>query len=99
MAEAPLARSPMVDRILQSGSLASSTSSTIGFQMTDFQRKPFSQETGRELPVLFDTANLSGLYPFATASAHHCNRFLRHINAVASGFAGRRVPARQVEPR
>jgi len=99
MAEAPLARSPMVDWILQSRSLASSTSSTIGFQMTSFQRKPFSREAGCELPVLFDTANLSGLYPFATASAHLCNGFLRHINAVASGFAGRRVLARQVESR
>jgi hypothetical protein len=87
MAEAPPARSLMVDRILQSRSLTSSTSSTIGFQMTDFRRKPFSQEVGRELPVLFDTADLSGLYPFATVSALHRSGFLR------------RVLARQVEPR
>jgi hypothetical protein len=77
----------MVDRILQSWCLASSTSSTIGFQMTDFQRKPISQEAGGTLPVLFDTACLSGLYPFATVRAHHRNGFLRP------------VLARQVEPR
>jgi hypothetical protein len=99
MAEAPPARSLMVDRILQSRSLTSSTSSAIGFQMTDFRRQPFSQEVGRKLPVPFDTANLSGLCPFATGRAHHCNRFLRHINAVTSGFSGRRALARQVSPR
>jgi hypothetical protein len=44
--------------------------SAIGFQMNDFRRKLFSQEAGREPPVLFDTADLSGLYPLATARAH-----------------------------
>jgi hypothetical protein len=56
----------MVDRILQSRLPTSSTPSTIGFQMTNFRRKPFSQEAGRNPPVLFDTAGLFGLYPFAT---------------------------------
>ncbi|UPK03214.1 hypothetical protein [Bradyrhizobium sp. 170] len=55
--------------------------------MTNFQRKPISQEAGCELPVLFDTADLSGLYPFATVSAHHPAGFLR------------RVVARLVSPR
>jgi hypothetical protein len=44
--------------------------------MLDFRRKPFSQEAGCEPPVLFDTATLSGLYPFATASAHCRDGFL-----------------------
>jgi hypothetical protein len=44
-------------------------------------------------PVLFGTANLSGLYPFATASAHDRNGFLRRVNAMTSGRAGRRVLA------
>jgi hypothetical protein len=79
--------------------LASSTPSAIGFQMTNFQRKPISQEAGRTLPVRFDTADLSGLYPFATASAHHCNDFPRRVNAVTSGVAGRRVLARRVSTR
>jgi len=70
-----------MDRILQSWSLTSSTPSAIGFQMTDFQRKPFLQETDREPPVLFDTAGLSGLYPFATVRARDCNYFLRCVFA------------------
>ena len=49
--------------------------------MTDFRRKPFSQEAGCEPPVLFDTADLSGLYPFATVSAHHRSGFLRRALA------------------
>jgi hypothetical protein len=32
--------------------------------MNDFRRKLFSQEARREPSVLFDTAGLSGLYPF-----------------------------------
>jgi hypothetical protein len=84
MARAPFARAPMVDRILQSSSLASPAPSAIGFQMTDFRRKHFSQEARREPPVPFDTA---GLYPFATVRAQHCNGFPRH------------VLARQVKPR
>jgi hypothetical protein len=87
MAEVPFARVPMVDRILQSRSLASSTPSAIGFQMTDFRRKPFSQEAGCDPPVLFGTAALSGLYPFATARSHDRNRFLRRVSAMTSGFA------------
>ena len=87
MAKAPFARAPMVDRILHSRSLTSSTPSAIGFQMTDFRRKLFLQEADREPSVLFDTAGLSCLYPFATARAQHCNGFLRRVNAVASGFA------------
>jgi hypothetical protein len=55
--------------------------------MTDFRRKLFSQEVRREPPVLFGTADLSGLYPFATVRALHRSGFLR------------RVLARQVEPR
>jgi hypothetical protein len=81
MAEAPFACAPMVDRILQSWSLASSIPSAIGFQMNDFRRKLFSQEARREPPVRFDTAGLSGLYPFATARAHHCNGFPRRVLA------------------
>jgi hypothetical protein len=77
MAQAPFARAPMVDRILQSSSLASPALSAIGFQMTDFRRKHFSQEARREPPVHFDTAGLSGLYPFATIRTHHRNGFLR----------------------
>ena len=49
--------------------------------MTDFRRKLFSQEAGCEPPVLFDTAGLSGLYPFATVRAHHRNGFLRRVLA------------------
>jgi hypothetical protein len=67
---------PVLDWILQSRSLTSSTPSAIGFQMTDFRRKLFSQEAGREPPVLFGTAALSGLYPFATAGAHCRDGFL-----------------------
>jgi hypothetical protein len=70
MTEARFARAPMVDRILQSRSLTSPTPSVIGFQMTDFRRKLSSQETGRAPPVPFDTADLSGLYPFATMRTH-----------------------------
>jgi hypothetical protein len=66
---------------------ASSTPSAIGFQMTDFQRKLFSQETGCEPSVLFGTAGLPGLYPFATARTND-----------RTGIQ-RRVLARQVEPR
>jgi hypothetical protein len=77
MAEALFARAAMVDWILQRRSLASSTPSAIGFQMTDFRRKHFSQEARREPPVHFDTAGLSGLYPFATIRTHHRNGFLR----------------------
>jgi hypothetical protein len=87
MARAPFARAPMVDRILQSSSLASPAPSAIGFQMTDFRRKHFSQEARREPPVHFDTAGLSGLYPFATIRIHRRNGFLR------CGLA------RQVEPK
>jgi len=47
--------------------------------MTDFQRKLFSQEVRRVPPVLFGTAGLSGLYPFATAMAHYRNGFLRRV--------------------
>jgi hypothetical protein len=61
--------------------------SAIGFQMNDFRRKLFSQEARREPPVLFDTAGLSGLYPFATVRSRYCNDFPR------------RVVARQVGPR
>jgi hypothetical protein len=89
----------MVDRILQSRSLASSTPSAIGFQMNDFRRKLISQEAGREPPVRFDTATLSGLYPFATVRAQHCYGFPRRVTAVTSGFAGRRVLVRPVSPR
>jgi hypothetical protein len=39
MAEAPFGRASVVDRILQSRSLASSTPAAIGFPMTDFPRK------------------------------------------------------------
>jgi hypothetical protein len=67
MAEAPFASAPMVDRILQSRSLTSSTPSAIGFQMNDFRQKLISQDATREPSVLFGTADLSGLYPFATA--------------------------------
>jgi len=67
--------------------------------MTDFRRKLCSREASREPPVRFDTAGLPGLYPFATAIADCRNGFLRHVNVVASGFASRRVLARQVESR
>jgi len=77
MAQAPFARAPMLDRILQSSSLASLAPSAIGFQMTDFRRRNFSQEARREPPVHFDTAGQSGLYPFATTRTHHRNGFLR----------------------
>jgi hypothetical protein len=87
MARAPFARAPMVDRILQSSSLASPAPSAIGFQMTDFRRKHFSQEARREPPVHFDTAGQSGLYPLATVRPQHCNGFPR------------RVLARPVSPR
>jgi hypothetical protein len=76
MAQAPFGHAPVLDRILQSRSLTSSTPSAIGFQMTDFRRELFSQEAGREPPVLFGTAALSGLYPFATARAHCRGGFL-----------------------
>jgi hypothetical protein len=46
-----------------------------------FRRKLISQEAGREPPVLFDTADLSGLYPFATVRAHHRSGFLRRVFA------------------
>jgi hypothetical protein len=59
----------------------SSIPSAIGFQMADFRRKLFSQEARREPPVLFDTAGLSGLYPFATAGAHRGNGFQRCVFA------------------
>ena len=45
--------------------------------MTDFQRKLFSQEMRRAPPVLFGTAGLSGLYPFATARVQQRNGFRR----------------------
>jgi hypothetical protein len=67
----------MLDRILQSSSLASPAPSAIGFQMTDFRRKHFSQEARREPPVHFDTAGPSGPYPFATIRTHRRNSFLR----------------------
>jgi hypothetical protein len=91
MAEAPFARAPMVDRILQSRSLASPTPSVIGFQMTDFRRKLFSQETGRAPPVLFDTAVLSSLYPFATARTHCRDGFL-----LSAAFARKHARAADV---
>jgi hypothetical protein len=69
----------MVDRILQSPSLTSSIASATGFQMADFRRKLLSQETRREPPVLFDTAGLSGLYPFATV--HRGSGFQRRAFA------------------
>jgi len=81
VAQAPFARAPMVDRILQSSSLASPALSAIGFQMTDFRRKHFSQEARREPPVHFDTAGQSGLYPFATVRDHHRNGFPRRVLA------------------
>jgi hypothetical protein len=87
MVAALFACAPMLDRILHNRSPASSTLSAIGFQMNDFRRKLFSQEARREPSVLFDTAGLSGLYPFATVRAHHCNGLPR------------RVPARPMEPR
>jgi hypothetical protein len=99
IAKTSFGRTPVVDSILQSQSSKSSTPSASGLPMLHFQRKPFSQEAGRTPPVRFDTADLSGLYPFATARAHHCKSFLRRVNAVTSGFAGGRVLARQVEPR
>jgi hypothetical protein len=89
----------VLDSILQSQSSKSSTPSANGLPMLHFRRKPFSQEAGRAPPVRFDTADLSGLYPFATAGAHHCKSFLRRVNAVTSGFAWRHVLARPVEPR
>jgi len=97
--KAPFGPAPVVESILQSRSSKSSTTSANGLPMLHFRRKPFSQEAGRTPPVRFDTANLSGLYPFATARAHHCNGFLRRVNAVKSGFACRRVLARPVDPR
>jgi len=99
IAETPFGRAPVLDSILQSRLSKSSTTSANGLLMLHFRRKPFSQEAGCTPPVRFDTATLSGLYPFATASAHHCNYFPRRVNAVTSGVAGRRVSARQVEPR
>ena len=81
MAEAPFAPAPTMDRILQSQSLTSSTPSAIGFQMTDFQRKLFSQEAGREPSALFGTAGLSGLYPFATARTDDRTGILRRVHA------------------
>jgi hypothetical protein len=53
--------------------------SAIGFQMNDFRRKLFSQEARREPAVRFDTAGLSGLYPFATVRPHERNGFLRCV--------------------
>jgi hypothetical protein len=55
--------------------------SAIGFQMNDFRRKLFSQAARRVPPVRFDTAGLSGLYPFATVGAHHRNGFPRRVLA------------------
>jgi hypothetical protein len=71
----------MVDRILLSQSLTSPIPSAIGFQMTDFQRKLFSQDVRRAPAVLFGTAGLSGLYPFATARDLHRNGLLRRVFA------------------
>jgi hypothetical protein len=58
-----------LDSILQSRSAKSSTVSTDGLRMLNFRRKFFLQKAPA---VLFDTARLSGLYPFATARVHHC---------------------------
>jgi hypothetical protein len=59
--------------------------------MTDFRRKLFSQEAGREPPVLFDTADLSGLYPLATARAHCRDGFL-----LSAAFARKHARAADV---
>jgi hypothetical protein len=85
IAETPFVRAPMLDSILQSPSPESSTTSANGLPMLHFRRKPFSQEAGCAPPVRFDTGRLSGLYPFATATAHRCNGFSRHVNAVTLG--------------
>jgi hypothetical protein len=62
-----------LDSILQSRSAKSSTASTDGLPMLNFRRNFFLQNA---LAVLFDTAGLSGLYPFATARAHRCHSVL-----------------------
>jgi hypothetical protein len=63
----------------------------LDFKMTDFRRKLFSQEADREPPVLFGTAALSGLYPFATARAHDRNGFL-----LSAAFARKHARASDV---
>jgi hypothetical protein len=62
--------------ILLSRSVESSTASTDGSPMLHFRQNFFSQEAP---PVLFGTADLSGLYPFATAQPAHRNGFLQRV--------------------
>jgi hypothetical protein len=67
--------------ILLSRLTESSTVSTHGLPMLNFQLNFLSLGAPSETPDLFDTATLSGLYLFATARTGHRSGFPLHADA------------------